>query len=1011
MRITLGIIIGIALFGIGIWLYTSVCEQGSTSKIALTDLTRFTNTAFVRQDQKFFRELLQLSQTDTSRLKNFLQQNRDKGREAFPHLVHQWLLESLLDSATTTDLGYDNLYCIARCFRAQFKEPALLNQLRWAQGLTRNQKINQLEAFHRINRGDSLRKADLPQSALSEYHRAAAIFHQMGDSLAETGARFRIGFTLLKDSQYSKSKSELEKSRNLARTIQEPYYEMVSLIRMAEAMFELRSYDHCQQALAGGIALAQQLDDSLALANALTRLGRVYQETGFLLQSLQQFEACLEIYDALENVPKKASTLSMIGHSYVSLGDYFNAIQAHESALQIYRDRNLPEQVAAQLSNIGTVYEGLGEYERALDYFIPALKIFTEHKALSYLASAHANLGETYCDLGQFDLALDHLNQALEYAKKPDFNARRAEIYEIIAKTRIRQGKYDLARARIDSAYRFNKAANFLPGMILDHQYMGEIDLKRGNWLTASLHFDEALRLALKSGASGCTWKAFYGKGLAHKALNEFPKALECFQAAIDTIESGRRRISIESAKLEYLAEKQDVYDEMIRTLLDHYEDPYRAFNYLERARARSFLDFLSGSVEIVTPADPSGQDSGDLTLVSSGAVQTYTYQEIQSTLRPMEQIIEYRLLPDRVAIWWLTTDSLKYFQVWANRDDLRNQVLEFRQALGASDPEEFKKNFKRDGAGIFARVIQLSVQLSKILIDPLWPQIQGQPKLYIIPDDFLHYLPFAALTEPGTDGNRFLIESIPITTAPSAAVLRHVLGSEPAEVKSHPIRLLVISDPLGDLNWARASGQTISPLFSSSQLLLGAQARKTTVNKHLSAGYDIVHFGTHCVINEKSPLYSALLLYSPVTRQLVTKFAALRSVPVETDAHLNDHLFMHQVFKLDLKQTRLVVLSACETALGRYVRGEGLVGLSQAFMGAGVPTLVTTLWKVDDKATANLMIKFYQNIKSGDLPVNEALRQAQMTEIARMRTDPVIRHPHPFLWAPFVITGRMQKL
>lgn len=1011
MRAVAKIIIVLALIGLGFWFYQSVYQQKPAPQIAFVDLARWTSADFARQDQNFFQALLQLSQSDTTLLADLVQKNRDKVREAFPHLLHSWLLADMADSARIADLNYENLQQIAACFQNQFNEPALLKQLHRATGLSHSQKISQLEAFYFLNRGDSLRKSDAIASALSAYNQAAAIYQTLGDSLGETSVRYRIGYTLLKDNQYLKSIPELKQSRKMARSLQEPYYEMVSLIRQAEALFELRSYEPCRLALADGIELAQRLNDRLALANALTRLGRVHQETDNLLQSLPPLQAGLEIYDDLKNIPKKASTLSMLGQSYASLGDYQNAIQVHETALKIYQDRKLPEQVAAQLSNIGTVYEGLGEFERALEYFQPALKIFQEYKSFAYLVSTYANLGETYCDLGQFDLALTHLNQALEYARGADFGAKRAEIYEIIAKTRIRQGKFDHARALIDSAYRFNKEANFLPGMILDHQYMGEIDLKRENWLKASLHFDEALRLALKSGAAGSSWKAYYGKGLANKAMNEFPKALDCFKSAIDSIEAGRRRIFAETTKLEYLAEKQDVYDEIIRTLLDHYDDPGQAFNYLERAKARSFLDFLSGSIEIVAPPGPASPDSGNLTLVTSRAVPTFSVSEIQAELGPKEQIIEYRVLSDRIAIWWLTSDSLKFFQVWIDRQALRNQVLEFRRVLGASDPEKFRQNFKRAGAEIYAQVLRLSEQLSQILIAPVWPQMKGQPTVYIIPDDFLHYLPFAALTEPGSDASRFLIEAIPITTVPSASVLRQVLHSSPTVKKAQPIRLLTISDPLGDLNWARTSGLTIAPLFPNSQLLLGPQAVKSSVNQCLSAGYDIVHFGTHCVINEKSPLYSALLLYSPVTQQLKSKIAVLRSIPAVTDAHFNDHLYMHEVFKLNLRSTRLVVLSACETALGRYFRGEGLVGLSQAFISAGVPTLITTLWKVDDKATSNLMIKFYQIIKSGTLPVNEALRQAQVAEIKRMRTDPIIRFPHPFLWAPFVLTGRLQKI
>jgi CHAT domain-containing protein len=231
--------------------------------------------------------------------------------------------------------------------------------------------------------------------------------------------------------------------------------------------------------------------------------------------------------------------------------------------------------------------------------------------------------------------------------------------------------------------------------------------------------------------------------------------------------------------------------------------------------------------------------------------------------------------------------------------------------------------------------------------------------------------MPFAALRSAA---GRWLAEDFGLSTLPSASVLRY-LGDKGVGVSD---RALIVGNPdVGAglaLRWAEREARVVGQGAPGATVLVRADATEAQVKKLLeSAG--IIHFATHGELSESDPLSSALLL-----------------VPGDGE---DGRLEVRELLGLDL-HARLVVLSACETGLGKLSRGDELVGLQRAFLYAGTPTVVTTLWKVDDRASYELVRSFYEHLKKTGAA--DALRQAQLET---MRT-----FPHPFAWAAFGLTG-----
>jgi CHAT domain-containing protein len=265
-------------------------------------------------------------------------------------------------------------------------------------------------------------------------------------------------------------------------------------------------------------------------------------------------------------------------------------------------------------------------------------------------------------------------------------------------------------------------------------------------------------------------------------------------------------------------------------------------------------------------------------------------------------------------------------------------------------------------------------------LIEPFKEHLP--PHLAIVPHSVLHYLPFAALT----DGERYLIDDYTLTTLPSASVLPFIRDNTGRELTSP----LILGNPatealnLRPLTYAEWEAQTIAKLYNA-QPLLGEAATESAVRERASQA-GILHLAAHGEFNVYSPLYSTLYL--------------------APDDENDGRLEVHEVYGLDLKNADLVVLSACQTQLGHELEaekplgvtlGDEIVGFGRAFIYAGTPSIISTLWSVDDQSTGMLTERFYAYLQEG-MGKAEALRQAQL--------DVRAEYPNPYFWSGFVLSG-----
>ena len=239
------------------------------------------------------------------------------------------------------------------------------------------------------------------------------------------------------------------------------------------------------------------------------------------------------------------------------------------------------------------------------------------------------------------------------------------------------------------------------------------------------------------------------------------------------------------------------------------------------------------------------------------------------------------------------------------------------------------------------------------------------------MPHGVLHYLPFAALWN--AQDARYLIEDYSITYAPSASVLSFIQNKRNIN-EGH---LLAMGNPDGSLRYAEIEVTAIADLYNAAPLLRN-QASETQL-RTLAPHADLLHVAAHGIYDPFNPLFTR--------------------VELAAEDGNNGYLEVHEVYGLDLRAANLVVLSACESGLGELSLGNEIVGLTRAFLYAGTPSVVTTLWTIDDEASGALMLAFYNHLRAG-LSTAEALRQAQREQIEQDNRR------FPYYWAAFTLNG-----
>jgi len=745
--------------------------------------------------------------------------------------------------------------------------------------------------------------------------------------------------------------------------------------------------------------LLRPIGDRGGQAIVFNSIGTAYEDLNKLSTALDYYKQALNLYQQQENIEFASVTKFYIGRTYKLMND-------ERTALQFLRESAADSQLVGQrrvtayaLTVISAIQSKAGNKDEARAQLQQAVSLYQKIGDRRGRANALNELATIHHTDHQNARALAYHKQALDLYRTAGDKQGEAETLYNMAVVEGALGNPANALSHVKESY---DAIEILRSQVVSP------DLRASYYASvrkyAELYIDLQMRVGQANGDKSAPERAFEISEHAHSR-----SLLEVLGEAAAQIRQGVNPALLEQEQV--LEQKLNAQAINRMRLLEN-PDPRE----LEIV-SRNIRELTTAYRELETQIKQQSPRYANLV-----QPQPLSLERIQEELSEGTVLLEYTLGAERSYLWAITNESLVAYTL-PPRDEIESLVksvcalLIARQTMSESDMNSYVTR----AAEADAEYWRQAGPLSEILLGPVIDAIKGRTIL-VVADGPLHYLPFQALPVPGKTNNQDSSEPIPlivdheIVSLPSASILgtnRQVsrTGSneeklvailadpvfstkDPRVKNSHALsqQSIRLTDTisLSRLPATEREAQSIMTIVPAGMGMMatGFDANRTMALSSELGQYKIVHLATHGIVDVENPEMSGILL------SLVSR-----------DGQSTDGLVqLHDVYNMNLSNTQLVVLSACETALGKEVRGEGLVGLSRGFIYAGASSVVASLWKVDDRATTQLMTQFYKGLFEEGLTASAALRKAKLS----MWQQP--RYRAPFFWAAFELQGEYRE-
>ncbi|MEH2103519.1 MAG: CHAT domain-containing protein [Nostoc sp.] len=700
-------------------------------------------------------------------------------------------------------------------------------------------------------------------------------------------------------------------------------------------------------------------------------------------QAFDPWQKALKLYQEISDTENQAVILEQLGNAYYCLSDYTKAIKSYNDALEIAKKSNYLQRQVKNLANLGNVYNSLADNEIAIKYYNDALKIIEQNQDAQLKTDVLQNRGNIYISQGKYNEAIQDLSQALAIDKNASS----------VAKTKVNLANIYYSLGDYNKAIQYYKeAAEFIPGEALGG--LGNVYLALGDTIKAMELHSSSLAKAQQNEDKEAEGNALNNLANALRQAGKLPEAEKYLRDAIAIWEN--LRVTLDDANKISIFEKQTRTYRLLQEVLIAQNKINEALEISERGRARAFIDLLNKRLS------PNQTEQSKVSAVNIEQIKQIAKNE-NATL------VQYSIITDEFKVDGKpqTQDSELYIwvikptgEVSFNRSDLKtlwqkeNTTLKqlvdkTRLSIGVIDIKSRNPRGVIVSAAEGANRPKRLQRLHDFLIKPIADILPSNPndRVIFIPQGELFLVPFPALQY---DQDKYLIEKHTILTAPSIQVLDFT-SKQKRSVETLNTKYLIVGNPtmpkvvlepekppeqLISLPWAEKEAKDIASILKT-KALIGKEASKTAIlQKMPEAG--IIHFATHGLLDDNRGLGSAIAL-----------------APSSKD---NGLLTAEEILNLKLNAD-LVVLSACDTGRGR-ITGDGVIGLSRSLISAGVPSVIVSLWAVDDNSTSFLMTEFYQNLQQ-KLDKATALRKAMLTTMQK--------YPEPLNWAAFTLIGESE--
>ena len=824
----------------------------------------------------------------------------------------------------------------------------------------------------------------------------------------------------------AKLKDELSEAQRLLdasylKESKEKFLELLQLYRTSNFSIGIAHFDRLMDQ-------SSQRTIGLILGN----LGRIEIQMGNLDEGVNYSYEAIDIGSEIGDGQILSTSYGNIGLAFAEMDKYYQALEFFHKSLEIM-DQSIDPWIKKNrmLYNLSILYHRIWNFDKALEYAEEALTVAREEKDTIGIGWALNAAAINFVKLGDEIKAKEFFMEALKQCRENGDRQTEGIILMNLGFIYLIQREYQSSEEVLFKALEIFKATGNKYAESTALTDLSQLSLDQQDIEKARDYAEQALRRARETDSKTDDADACYILGTIYDCYDYDPeRAYEYYREAIELYETIRKDLGIDEFKISYADNISSAYAQMVRLCLE-LGDAGEAFQYVERSKSRSLVELLSKAVDDITPHSISNEkmkevqqlrdhlvslkkrlrylyqdiaysategeeispDEGERTAIFSNIidvenryravyeevkvrdpefasfsmVEPLDIEKVKESLDPDTRLVEFYQTTNRLFIFVLSKESnILTFELEIEADQEWNKLSELLQKMGGdllidTNSHQYLKEIK----------LPLS-HFYKLLFAPVEDVLKGAKRLIIIPHLFWHYLPFHALYN--MEDKEYLIDRYEISYAPSAEVLKYCRMKNNHDRKS----AIIFANPTGDLPFTEEEAHKVSKCFGEDGKIY---IRKEATLRRLESieDADILHLACHGLFRDDEPIFSHLLL---------------------ADTEDSDGAcLLPDIFNLRLRTT-LVTMSACESGLSRPSTGDELIGFSRGFFYAGAPSIIATLWRVNDRSTALFMEDFYKNL----IQKNSSKSQALQTAIRTLKSKE--EYQHPYFWAPFVLMG-----
>ncbi|MCP4344233.1 MAG: tetratricopeptide repeat protein [Desulfobacterales bacterium] len=878
---------------------------------------------------------------------------------------------------------------------------------------------------------------------IGEYEKSLSYYEQALVSNREFKARREevrnlnnLGEIFTNLAQYEKALGYYNMALSINRSFRDPSEEGRILSNIGVIFTNKGQYQkalrHCKMAL----TIHKEIGDRLGEGTDLSKIGVLYRKLCEYRKSLLHHQEALSIKREISDIRGESFNLSSIGSLYGDLGQYQRALSLFEKALSIKKKIGDVRGEGDDLSNIGMLFLNLGEYSKALRYSQNALEIHKQINDRKGQGNDYLNIGLFYFKQSQYKKSLKYLLEALSINREiANIEGEGVVLYHI-GNVYINFENYIKAQSFLRKSLSLLKEINALNELWKAQSGLALIEAKLNNFEQSVAQYESAMdtidKLRIKIGDEEN--KIFFLRDkvfiyesfitLLQSLHERFPQQ-NYAQKALEIFERKQARTFLDQMGKSGAKRYSEIPDSIVQEQVDLSKGIYEAQNKLSNERSKSIVDQDLNLIQNIKQHIINLQDEQQALQIKIKE-QYPDYHSLQyphpSTLHELQNevlkngdvILIFNVMDKCTVLWIISKDSFGFFKLYISEAELQKEITDFRSIPVRIT--ELINNGKVLNAyhlitNSYDKMPKKGYVLYKILFpEPVQKMLKKARYLYIVPSGPLCGLPFGALVtqKPAKDSPDYLIQDYSISYLSSASLLKILSDIKEKRKKTIRYPLLAFANPkyserclknpcfsvADEIPNTEGEVMSIAELLNVPDKKDSLQLRKNASRSRILLlndqkrldDYQYLLFSTHAIL--------------PGEIDYINQPALVLSYP-ETEGYLT----MSDILGLQLNAD-LVVLSAGNTGRGEYIRGEGIMGLTRAFMYAGTQAVSATLWSVDSYASSEINIRMFRYIKSG-ISIADALRRAKLDLLSEFEDDEDMEHlKHPFFWAPFVIFG-----